>query len=166
MQSSWIRWMSRLSLALKKWTGFTVLNWYTPLVEVNQAISSLVVIDTSLNAISTTWTLSNSKKLGNLEKRKLSVDWEWIRWMSRLSLALKKWTGFTVLNWYAPLVEVNQAISSLVVIDTSLNALSTTWTLSNCNELGQLEKRKLSVNWEWIRRLTKFCNGNWMVSSH
>ena len=90
----------------------------------------------------------------------------WIRWMSRLSLALKNWTGFTVLNWYTPLVEVNQAISSLVVIDTSLHAISTTWTLSNSKKLGNLEKRKLSVDWEWIRRLTKFCNGNWMVSPH
>ena len=33
-----ITWMSGLSLALNKWTSFAVRNWYTLLVEVNQAI--------------------------------------------------------------------------------------------------------------------------------
>ena len=87
--------------------------------------------------------------------RTLDMYAQLMTWMCRLSLALNKWIGFTIHIWYTPLVEVNQAIRSLVVIDNIQDSLSTNFL--NCSDqtrtgrvLSTCYGRRQYVTLKWL----------------
>ena len=112
---------SSLSLGLKKQTLCEESLWYTPLVEVNQAIlawsirqreiwsQAYTVSQTNNKHKNFTQSITSEKFLNNI----LLHDCVWQIFtlsLSGLSLGLKKQILCEWSLWYTPLVEVNQAI--------------------------------------------------------
>ena len=112
---------SSLSLGLKKQTLCEWSLWYTPLVEVNQAILAWSIRQREIwsQAYTVSQTNNKHKKFTQSSTYEKSLNnilihdcvWQiFTQSLSSLSLGLKKQILCEWSLWYTPLVEVNQAI--------------------------------------------------------